>query len=412
MKVLIINTRHYLGGGDSTYSFNLASLLKKNGHDVYFFGMHDERNIPDPNDDLFVSQIDFRKLNKKKSIKNGLYVLSRSIYSKEARNNFSKLLDRVKPDIIHAQNLHGHITPSVILEAKSRNIPVVWTLHDYKMVCPNTHFLIDNTGEICEACKNGKFFNAIRKKCKKNSVLASFIASSEAYTHQFLHIRELVDVFISPSTFLESKLLENGFNQKRVKHVPLFLRDEQFCRSNLDDGYFLFIGKIEPIKGILTLIEAAKLLPKIEFKIAGKISDQTEEAFKSNLSPNINYLGLLNGEEIKKVISRSKAIILPSLWYENQPFAILEAFAARKPVIASDLGGMKELISTNNSGVLFKPGNVHDLKNAIESLIENPQIAIELGNNAFNYVTSIHSEHNHYEKLFEIYESLIKESRE
>ena len=148
MKVLIANTRHYYGGGDSTYAFNLAKLFRVNGHEVNFFAMQGENNLADPNEDLFVPFIDFRQLNQEKSIANGLKVLGRVIYSREARQKFSALLDRVKPDIVHLQNIHAHITPSIIFEAKRRGLPVVWTLHDYKLICPNSHLLIDATGQI------------------------------------------------------------------------------------------------------------------------------------------------------------------------------------------------------------------------------------------------------------------------
>jgi glycosyltransferase involved in cell wall biosynthesis len=158
MRILLVNTRHYYGGGDSTYTFNLAGVLRAHGHEIAFFAMQDGRNLPDPNSDLFVSNIDFQELNKNKKLLNGLRVVTRVIYSREAREKFIQILKRFRPDIVHLQNIHAHITPSVILEAGKQGIPIVWTIHDYKLICPNSHFLIDATGEICEACGKGAYY--------------------------------------------------------------------------------------------------------------------------------------------------------------------------------------------------------------------------------------------------------------
>jgi glycosyltransferase involved in cell wall biosynthesis len=242
MKILLVNTRHHYGGGDSTYTFSLANLLRDRGNDVSFFAMQDKRNLPDPNEDLFVSPIDFREINQVKNLANGIKVLGRVIYSQEARRKFSSMLDRVKPDIVHLQNIHAHITPSIIFEAKQRNLPVVWTLHDYKLICPNSHFLIDVSGKICEACINGVFLNAMLKRCKKDSFLASTMAATEAYAHQLMGVRKKVDAYLSPSTFLMQKLSEGGVRE-RIYHLPLFVSGEFFHRSDQDENYILFFGK-------------------------------------------------------------------------------------------------------------------------------------------------------------------------
>ena len=131
MRILIVNAFHFPGGGDSTYAFNLAALLRGKGHKVAFFAMQDGRNISDENSDLFVSHIDFAQLNRRKSLMSGLKIMRRVIYSTDARTKFGRLIKRFQPDIVHLQNIHAHITPSVIFEAKAQGLPVVWTLHDH-----------------------------------------------------------------------------------------------------------------------------------------------------------------------------------------------------------------------------------------------------------------------------------------
>lgn len=408
MKILQVNSRHFYGGGDSTYTFNLADVLRQNGHEVGFFAMQDERNLPDLNSDIFVSHIDFKELNQKKSIYKGLHVAGRVIYSKAARKKFSKVLDRFQPDIVHLQNIHGHITPSVIFEAKKRNLPVVWTLHDYKMVCPNTHFLIDATNEICEACGDGHYYQAVLKRCKKGSLLASAMACIEAYVHRIIGLRNLPDYFLTPSAFLRNKLIERGFSPNKIIHVPLFLPDAMFDDAGHDGGYFLFIAKLEPLKGIYPLLEACRQAPDVRLKIAGRADDAIFRQLPQLLSTNAEYIGMKQGDELRELVLQARAIVIPSLWYENQPFSILEAFAAGKPVIASDLGGMTELVKNGERGILVPPGDVKALAEAMDWMNAHPFKAKEMGGRARAYASVIHSSEAHYKKLMWIYEHVLQ----
>lgn len=407
MNIIIVNTRHYYGGGDSTYSFLLSDLLRQRSHTVQFMAMEDSRNLPDPNTDLFVSNIDFRTLNKRKNPITALQVLTRSIYSYEASRKFSLLLDRVKPDLVHLQNIHAHITPSVIFEAKRRGIPVVWTLHDYKLVCPNSHFLIDRSGKICEACRGGRFYNAPLKQCKKGSFLASSMAALEAYIHKFLRVRDMIDAFLCPSMFLHDRLLENGFPQNKVYHLPLFLTTISPNPNQANDGYILYLGRLEAIKGIYMLLKAARHIPNVKILLAGRLAEEIEPRLNSLLPSNVEYLGIKSGQELDTIRRNALAFVVPSIWYENQPFSILEAFASGKPVIASNLGGMTELVAHKQRGLLVPPGDVTELAAAMEYMVKNPDQAAEWGKNAFDYAATNHSAESHYAQLLEIYHSVL-----
>lgn len=407
MHILLVNTRHYFGGGDSTYTFHLADLLRSHGHAVSFFAMQGPDNLPDANADLFVSHIDYRALNRRKSALSALKVLVRSVYSTEARARFSRLLDRVKPDLVHLQNIHAHITPSVIFEARRQGIPVVWTLHDYKLICPNSHFLVDQSNTICEACRGGRFWQAARQRCKKGSFLASSMASLEAYAHRAMHIGDHVDAFLCPSTFLRIKLHENGFQPLKTHHVPLFLPQDNFRQSPEDDGYLLFLGKLEPLKGIYPLIEAARLAPQVRVVLAGRAEEPLASHLAGMLPANVTYAGFQSGEALNQLKRRARAVVLPSLWYENQPFGILEAFAIGKPVIASDLGGMRELVGDNQRGLLVAMGDVGELVSAMTSLHGNPGRSRALGQSAFQYALETHSPAAHYGRLMDIYRDVL-----
>jgi glycosyltransferase involved in cell wall biosynthesis len=407
LKILLVNTYHFRGGGDSTYTFNLAELLRNYGHNVAFFAMQDIRNLPDPNADLFVSNIDFRKLNRKKNPLTGLRVLCRAIYSVEARKKFNKLLSRFKPDIIHLQNIHAHITPSIIFEAKRYKIPVVWTLHDYKLICPNSHFLIDKSKEICEACGKNSYYKAIQKRCKKGSLLASTMASIEAYTHRIMKVKDQVDMFLAPSKFLRNKLIEYGFSKEKVVHMPLFIPENFFKKDNGNRGYFLFLGKLEPIKGIYQLLEASRIAQDAKLILAGRVEEPLASELSNLLSSNAQYVGVKQGRELQELLQDALALVLPSIWYENQPFAILEAFARGKPVIASRLGGMIELVEDGVRGILVPPGDIKALAESMEWMVNHPEVTKKMGESAYEYVLYKHHPEIHYRQLKEVYAKIL-----
>jgi glycosyltransferase involved in cell wall biosynthesis len=403
LKILIVNTRHYYGGGDSTYTFNLAELLASHGHEIAFFAMEDERNLQDPNADLFVSSIDFRSLNQQKTLRNSVKVLTRTIYSTEARQKFSTLLKRFSPDIIHLQNYLLHITASILFEVQRHNPSVVWTLHDYYLACPNSHFLIDRTGQVCEACHGGHFYQAILKHCKKDSLLASSMAAFVAYSNRWMGVAKKVDALVTPSRFLKSKLVASGFDENQVHHLPLFLPQENFWADERDNGYILFLGKLETIKGIDILINAARLAKDVPLKLAGSMDKVLANQLPDILPENVQYLGLKHGQELVELTRNALAIVVPSIWYENQPFSILEAFASGKPVIASAIGGMAELVSHRERGLLVKPGDSVALADAMHWMITNRNLAKEMGRNAMQYAMEYHSPEKHYQSLMSIY---------
>lgn len=408
MRVLLATTTFYRGNGATTYTLNLADILRANGHEIFFFAMQDERNIPDPNEDLFVSHIDFRHLNDKKSLIGGLNVLKRAIYSSEARSKFGLLLDRCRPDIVHLQSIHHHITPSIIFEAKKRGLPVVWTLHDYKLICPNTSHVIDWKGELCEACGNHSYYKCVLNRCKKGSLSASAMATIEAYAHRMMRVRDKVDAFISPSEFLRSKHIKRGFNPEKIFHVPLFLPPEVFRVSQGDQGYLLFIGRLEPLKGIPELLKACAKVPEVKVKLAGHIAEALVGEIPASLPSNVEYVGVKQGDELVDLLANATAVVLPSLYYENQPFSILEAFACGKPVIASDAGGMTELVDHKKRGLLFTRASVDELAAAMQWMAANPAEVQRMGAAALDYVREQHTGAKHYYRIMDVYEAVTK----
>ena len=382
MKILLINKFLYHRGGDCTYTFSLSNLLRSKGHDVYYWGMKHPKNYDFEDEKYFPDHIDFEEVNKNKNIINSFRVISRSIYSFHAKKRIREYLKKIKPDIVHLNNIHSHLTPSIIDEINRFNIPIVWTLHDYELICPNIHFLSNE--KVCEKCKEHKYYQCVINRCKKNSLTASIVTAIKSYTHYFLNIEKKVDYFIAPSKFLGNKFIEYEWNENKIRHIRNFLPNfSKLNKSNVDD-YILYFGGLSPWKGILTLIKAVRELKEVKLVIVGSGTekDNIEKKIKVDKITNVQLLGYKSGNELDKIVSESKFIIVPSEWYENCPYSIMEAMALGKPVIGANIGGIPELIEYGKTGLLFKSGNVNDLKNKIEWLYKRPEKIKEFGENA------------------------------
>jgi glycosyltransferase involved in cell wall biosynthesis len=216
-----------------------------------------------------------------------------------------------------------------------------------------------------------------------------------------------VDVFLTPSAFLRGKLLINGYQPERVVHLPLFLPDEQFCQFEKYEGYLVFMGKLETLKGIYPLLDACRQLPQVKLILAGRVEEPIKSLLPGLLPPNAIYVGMKQGDELKHLRANARALILPSIWYENQPFSILEAFASSKPVIASNLGGMQELVKDHERGLLVEPRNSGSLASAMKWIAEHPVESRQWSHNAFQYAVTNHSAEIHYKKLEAIYRNCL-----
>lgn len=406
MKILQVNSFYYNRGGDCTHMFAVTKLLEAYGHTIIPFAMNYPLNFRSDYSKYWSSYIDYREIIKSRNLKNAIKVISRSIYSFEAKRCIAQLLDDERPDLVHIHNIMHHITPSILGEIKKKKIPIVWTLHDYTIVCPNSSFLTEK-GEVCEACKKRKFFMATVKRCKKNSLAASFVAMLENYMHRFMNIYRHVDRFIAPSEFLHQKFIEYGMGEKVVT-LNNFVNVNSVRPNYSNDGYCMYIGRLNHIKGVDTLIEAMKKTYEIRLKVVG--DGVLLKGFRSEKVPYVVFEEFKVGKELKNLITNAMFIIVPSEWYENFPYSILEAFVSGKPVIGSRIGGIPELVKDNETGLTFEPGNTEDLRSKIEYLVNNPDKIVEMGKNARKFVERELNAEKYYQRLMEIYEQVLARS--
>lgn len=404
MKILIVNKFLYRKGGDAISALDTGELLSSKGHDVMFWGMNHPSNLDYPYKKYFVPYVDYyntRGINSR--IKLALNIL----YSYEAKSKIEALIKKEKPDIVHLHNFAHQISPSILHAFKKYDIPVVMTMHDYKLVCPI--YTMTLNGRPCERCKDGKFYQCFINRCNDNSSVKSFINMVEMYLHHnILKIYDLVNILISPSVFLKLECEKMGL-KKEVEYLPNFIDTKDFVPSSAStDSYIVYFGRLSKEKGLFTLIEALKQ-SAINLKIVGDgpIKESLAEKVKINSMNNVEFLGYKSGEELKGVIRRSKCIVLPSEWYENNPRSIMEGFALEKPAIGSRIGGIPELIKDGVTGFTFEPGNALDLRAKIQMLLNDPEKLNEMGKNARKFLEDKLNPENHYEKLMAIYQKVL-----
>ncbi len=408
MKILLVNNFYYNRGGDCTYLFSLKGLLERNGHKVIVFSMNHPQNYDNEYSQYFVSYINYDEEVKNVSISSAVRVLNRTIYSFEAKHKIEELIKEERPDIVHLQNIHHHITPSIFYMFHKYNIPIVWTLHDYTIICPNTSFIFN--GRICEKCKKTKYYWPSIIRCKKNSFGASTMAAFETIIHRLIRINDLVDVFITPSDFLHKKFIEYGIPSKKLVRLNHFTNLNNKCKRNASEDYYLYVGRIAEEKGVKTLIDAALKVNSSKLKIAGSGSLSNElisYVKQKDKNKIVEFLGHKSQEELVKLYNNCKFIVVPSEWYEISGLIILEAFACGKPVIGSKIGGIPELIKDTERGLIFEPGNSDELSSAIKFLLNNPDIVEEMGENARAFINQEQASEKHYEKLMEIYNNVV-----
>ena len=405
MKILMVNKFLYPNGGSETYIFRLGECLVSHGHEVEYFGMEHEGRIVGNHLDLYTSDMNFHGGNKLEKI---TYPI-KTIYSYEARKKIRVLLETFQPDIIHLNNFNYQLTPSIILEIKNyrkrigKQVGIIFTAHDYQLICPNHMMNIPQKHINCEQCLGGSFFNCIKEKCIHGSTLKSVIGTVEAYFWNSKGTYNAFDTIICCSEFMKKKMDTNPTFCSKTVALHNFIdaepNREHDCKK---EDYVLYFGRYSEEKGIRTLLKVCELLPKIKFVFAGTGPLESE----INKIKNITNLGFCTGEKLKELISQAQFSIYPSEWYENCPFSIMESIMYGTPVIGSKIGGIPELIDSGKTGELFKCGDVQELKCKIEVLWGDQERVKVYTKNCKD--ARFYTVDEYYIKLIEIYKASLE----
>lgn len=406
--ILQINKFHYIRGGAERYYFNLSDLLEKKGHQVVHFSTQSEKNIASEFNPYFVNSMDISHPHFGIS---GLRKAFKIIYSFESKRKLEALVKKTRPDVAHVHNIYHHLSPSILPVLKKYHIPVVMSLHDYKLISPNYQFLCNE--KVCE--HHGSYYREMAHRSIKNSYTASALCVLEAALHDAWGIYEnTVDLFLAPSEFLKNKFVEYGFREDRIKVLPYTLDLNEYNGQYPVSGkekYILFFGRLSKEKGVRVLIDAMKIVKNgVKLKIVGEgpLLESLRLKIKKEKISNVEFLGFQTGDELKRIIAGSAAVVVPSIWYENSPLVIYEAMALGKVIIGSRIGGIPELVDEGKTGLLFDAGDYRELATKIDYIWENDEGSAKLGEEAKRASAKFDFE-THYGKIKEIYSSLQRD---
>ncbi|MGN1328120.1 MAG: glycosyltransferase family 4 protein [Eubacterium sp.] len=378
MKILMVNKFLYPAGGTETYMFKLGSQLQAMGNEVEYFGMYHDDNCVGNDENMYTENMDFHNSGALKKIKLSI----KTVYSKEARKKMRKVLDSFQPDVVHLNNFNFQLTPSIIYavhdyeKKNNRKVKIIYTAHDYQLVCPNHMMRNPKSSENCDKCKYGDYKNCTKGRCIHSSLLKSALGSIEGYLYKSLNTYSFIDKVICCSEFMENQIKCNSALKDKTVVLHNFA-DKEPNESAEKKNYVLYFGRFSEEKGIKTLCQSAEKLKNIRFVFAG--SGELSETVNS--MPNIDNVGFKTGKELNELIENAMFSVYPSEWYENCPFSIIESITLKTPVIASDIGGIPELIENNVNGLLFESGNCNDLSDKIEYLWNNKELCKKMSEN-------------------------------
>ncbi len=408
MRVLQVNKFHYAKGGAERTYLDLSQALRERGHEVNHLSMTHESNLAARPGDHFVGGVDYRgKLGALEKVRHGV----RAIWNAEAAGAARAMAREGEPPVAHLHNIYHQLSPSIISAFHDEGVPMVQTLHDYKLVCPA--YLLMTEGEICERCRGGRYLEAVRHRCLLDSRGASLIGAIEAFVHAGLHTYEKVDTFLCPSRFLMEKLASFGIARKSLLHLPHFVPIERYRAAEGEVPRPLecvYVGRLSREKGVATLIEAMEKLPPGRLRLNvlgdGPLRATLQDRASRLTGDRVRFLGYIAGEALHETIRTAAFAVVPSEWYENLPYAVLEPFALGRPVVGARIGGIPELVIDGITGRLHESGDSDSLAQAL-LWMTGPEADLALmGRSARRKIESEHGLDLHLDRLLSIYRAL------
>ncbi len=412
MRILMVNKYFFIKGGAERYFFELSNLLINQGHEVLPFAMKHERNELSEYSRFFVDAIDYTSEGSIHNILRSFSTFLRMVWFKQAQKRIEALILETKPDIAHLHMIDHQISPSILPILKKYNIPVIQTVHQYKLICPNYRLYNMRTHQICEKCIGSHAFHPVIERCHMDSVLAGAMIGAESQIHRCMNVyKKYVDIFHVPSHFMGEKLKEGGIPEEKIHHLFYTLDFNKYIPSYRNKSYFLYYGRLAREKGVMCLLKAIREIhnKNIEYYIVGEGPEKTtlESYVHENELHQVRFLGYKSGDALKDIIDNCMGVIIPSEWYDNSPLVIYESMTMGKPVIVSRLGGMPELIQLDKNGFIFDSHDYKMLSQYLDTLICHPQMRKQMGKNARQLAKEMFHPNVHYKEILKIYNTLL-----
>jgi glycosyltransferase involved in cell wall biosynthesis len=402
-NLLSINNYYYRRGGAEVVFLEHNRLFEAVDWQVVPFSMQHAKNLPSQWSPYFIDEIEFgQNYTTLQKARNALKIT----YSLEARSKLRALLQHVRPDVAHAHNVYHHISPSFFSLLKAESIPTVLTLHDLKLACP-AYKMLTHDG-ICERCKGGALWNVVSNKCVKNSTMLSAVIFMESMTQRLLgSYSKNVDKFVVPSLFYLEKLVEWGWPRERFVHIPNFVDVTTHTPDSNVGKAFIFFGRLGPEKGLKTLIAAAAKSKQPVWIVGTGPEEDDLKKLALNTNADVQFFGYKTGHDLHELIRRSRAMVLPSEWYENAPMSVMESYALGRPAIGANIGGIPELIRIGETGDVFESGNADALAEAMSRFAAYPDSQIAaMGQAGRVWMEQEYTAERYRDRMRELYASM------
>lgn len=390
MKVLVVHNRYQQSGGEKTAVSAQIELLRARGHCVVTYTR---------------DNLEIRRYNR---MQKAAFLFS-TMFSTRTYREVSALCAQEQPDVAHVHNVFPLISPAVYRALKNQGVPIIQTMHNFRFMCVNGLFYTQ--GHICERCKYGNMFHAIIRKCYRQSYVLSALYALTIAFHRWSGTFQLIDRFIALTEFTAQKLVESGLTDaNKVVILGNFLSSPMPAPGRFDGRapYVIYLGRLSPEKGVDILLDAMANLPDLELKIAGDGPQRdTLQTIKRERHLNqVEFLGLTVGEQKWRLVREARALVVPSVWYETFGLSALESLAVGTPVVASNIGGLADIVRDGKSGLLFHPGDSQDLRRKLLWLEAHPEQAMAMGRYGRRVVEEQYSAEAHYGRLLAIYEEI------
>lgn len=356
-RILIVNKFLYPRGGDCIVALDTCRMLRDLGHEVALWGMDCPENLPAAYSELFARRVSFSGSGK-------LRGFARAMGYAGVRRRFGKMLRRFRPDVVHFHNIHSYLSPAIVEMAHEFGARTLWTMHDYKLVCPAYTCL--RGGRICTDCVRGS--SVVRHRCMKGSLAASMAAKAEAAKWNIGRLMKSTDVVICPSRCMAAVLSQGGVPARKIAVVGNCVTSSAAPAARKGDYYASFV-RLSPEKGIDQLLRVAATLP-YELRVYGGGPMERELRQQYGACRNIRFMGHAEHSAVAEAMAKARLTVVPSVWLENNPLAVMESLACGTPVAGANIGGVPELIGPGD-GILFKPSDDLALSWAIERLFSS-----------------------------------------
>lgn len=387
MKILVIHNKYGKFSGEEAYVESQINVLRAYGHQVSTYFRSSE-------------EIDKMTLGKVKAF-------TTALYNRKSIKQLTDLIRMEAPDVVHIHNLYPLISPAILPVIKKMGIPMVMTIHNYRLLCPNGLFY--TKGAICEKCTGmAKEFHCITNNCEGSIFKSTGYALRNFWARKKKYYLDHVDAFLCLTQFQKNKMIINGYPVYKCKVLPSFyskeIKDIEYNIQNRK--YVAFVGRISPEKGIPLLLQVARNLPEIAFQIAGNA--RPDYLDQLNIPKNVIFKGMLNEENLTTLYSNARFLVMTSSCYEGFPMVLLEAMGHKLPVIAPNLAGNPEILEENVNGLLFQPGSERSLKAVIKKLWNDQELSKKLSKKSVEKIQNKFGTKLYVNKLEKVYDQLLE----